>query len=315
MNQILQTALETGAVSNAYCISGVTVEAVRQEAAGFLHGLYCQTGDGCGKCPACKKLAAGSHMDVEIIEMPIVPKTHKSPPSKVEVFRHRLYDFAYMAAYEGGYKTVFIPEADELSVEMQNALLKVLEEPPKKTVFLLGVRGVRRLLPTILSRCIILNAGADGEVLIEGLDEKSAAIVLKAAGGDRFLAREYGAGYFDIRADMAALLQMLWSDKKPLLVQAEALLNKYKENLFTAVNIAQIYTADVINYKYGMDPDVMVNSDISDEIAGFAGVPDIRLAACVNGLMNFAAMRNRCPGWDFSMGVSGTLLSILEVTV
>ena len=59
--------------------------------------------------------------------------------------------------YQGPYKVYLIPEAEKMTVQAQNALLKTLEEPPEYAVILILTSSVESLLPTILSRCIVLN--------------------------------------------------------------------------------------------------------------------------------------------------------------
>ncbi len=62
-----------------------------------------------------------------------------------------------LKSYEGGYKVMIIWMADKLNIEASNKLLKLLEEPPSKTVFLLIAENQKNILPTILSRCQIIN--------------------------------------------------------------------------------------------------------------------------------------------------------------
>lgn len=77
---------------------------------------------------------------------------HKGGPNK-------LMDFLHQSATDGGRRVVIIDTADEMNTSVANSILKVLEEPPKDTFFLLVSHQPSRLLPTIRSRCRVLRCG------------------------------------------------------------------------------------------------------------------------------------------------------------
>ena len=87
------------------------------------------------------------------------PDIHRLAPEKksriisVEAMRQRLIAPMEMTSYQGGWKAGVVLGADRLKAEAANAFLKTLEEPPKKTLFLLLTERPEQLLPTIISRC------------------------------------------------------------------------------------------------------------------------------------------------------------------
>jgi len=96
-----------------------------------------------------------------------------------------------LKSYEGGYKVMIIWMADKMNVATANKLLKLLEEPPKKTVFLLIAENEDDILQTILSRCQILNFGALSEKVIgtalttrNGVEERTAMKIAHQAQGN-----------------------------------------------------------------------------------------------------------------------------------
>lgn len=96
-----------------------------------------------------------------------------------------------LKAYEGGYKVMIIWMADKMNTNASNSLLKLLEEPPQKTLFLLIAENEKEILPTIYSRCQVIhfNALADKEIanaLIENyqLPEEDAMTIAKSAQGN-----------------------------------------------------------------------------------------------------------------------------------
>jgi len=90
---------------------------------------------------------------------------HKGGPNK-------LMEFLHQSAADGGRRVVIIDCADEMNPSVANSILKVLEEPPKNTFFLLVSHQPSRLLPTIRSRCRILRCG------FLGADDVTAALAL-----------------------------------------------------------------------------------------------------------------------------------------
>lgn len=104
----------------------------------------------CGHCPSCKKLAAQSHPDFTAL----VPE-NKSNTVNVDQVRSMKLD-AYIAPHEAPRKVYFIPDAQRLRTEAQNALLKLIEEPPEAAYFIMTAPSRSNLLETVISRCTVL---------------------------------------------------------------------------------------------------------------------------------------------------------------
>lgn len=102
----------------------------------------------CGKCRACSLVRAGTHPDLFLTTLP-----DKKKNIAVEQIRKLKID-AYIRPQMSDKKVFVIDYADTMNPQSQNAILKVLEEPPGDTVFILQVRSRSALLPTILSRCV-----------------------------------------------------------------------------------------------------------------------------------------------------------------
>lgn len=121
----------------------------RTETALALAGaILCQRQEGemCGTCPQCRKVLAGSHSDVILIDGREDPEQFKVDPLR------RLRAGAYQSPSEGRAKVYIIAEAQRLLPPAQNLLLKIIEEPPEDTYFILTCDNKFRLLDTILSR-------------------------------------------------------------------------------------------------------------------------------------------------------------------
>lgn len=139
-----------GAPVHAALITGPQGVGKRTLAGLLAQRLFC-TGEGkmpCGQCPGCRKVISGSHADV-----------HRIPAQKrvgVDTVRE-LTAALSAAAYEGGYRAAIIEEAGAMTTQAQNSLLKTLEEPPARTVFLLTCVSVTQMLETIRSRCSVAH--------------------------------------------------------------------------------------------------------------------------------------------------------------
>jgi DNA polymerase-3 subunit delta' len=138
--------------------------------------------------PVFRRVAASGHADLVTIEREFDEKKGRLKTEiSVEAVR-RIHPFLRMTAAEGGWRVVIVDSADYLSTSSPNALLKILEEPPKKTVLILTTSQPGSFLPTIRSRCRMIhmeplaekNLGALLDKMAPGLatDEKSVLIRL-----------------------------------------------------------------------------------------------------------------------------------------
>ena len=151
----LKAAIETGNIRHSYMLTGEKGMGKKTMAEAFLLELFCtdkdENGGSCLRCPECRKILSNNHPDVIYI-------THEKPAViSVDEVREQLIDTVDIKPYEGGYKVYVIPEADKMSVQAQNAILKTLEEPPEYVVILLLVSDEHKLIDTVKSRVIREN--------------------------------------------------------------------------------------------------------------------------------------------------------------
>ena len=113
------------------------------------------TAESCGKCSDCIKLMSGTHPDLHIIG---------DAGNKVGVDDIRaVSDEAYLASNEADCKVFLLKNADLYNVQAQNALLKILEEPPEGVKFVLTASGTSSILPTVRSRLFTLHLSGLGK--------------------------------------------------------------------------------------------------------------------------------------------------------
>ncbi len=132
----------------------------------WARALLCESpladGAACGQCPACHWFDTGAHPDFRLLTLQEKPgkegETRMATAIEVEQARDTV-DFVQFSTYRAGFRVILVKPADCLNLAAANALLKVLEEPPLNTVFVLVSDHPRRLLPTLRSRCTRLDIG------------------------------------------------------------------------------------------------------------------------------------------------------------
>lgn len=165
----LQSAIKHDQISHAYLIQGEKLSGKRMIADIFARALQCECGRPedqasirpCNRCRSCKQAINGNHPDIIYV-------VHEKPNViSVDNIRQQVNGDIAIKPYSGTYKIYIIDEAEKMNVQAQNALLKTLEEPPEYAVILLLATRAEAMLPTILSRCVVLNTKPVSEDLIK----------------------------------------------------------------------------------------------------------------------------------------------------
>ena len=192
----LISARKKGKMSHFYLISGPVGSGRHTLADLIAAGMLCREPDGpCGVCRSCRKVLSHSHPDYITIDDP----EKKTVP--VDLIREARADL-FIRPNEGDKKIYLFPRAQDMGLPGQNALLKVLEEPPPYGVFLLLADNPDKLLPTVRSRCVELKLRALPEKLLREklrqefpqAEEAALAGALMRSGGYLGQARELMAG-------------------------------------------------------------------------------------------------------------------------
>ncbi|MCI5769516.1 MAG: DNA polymerase III subunit delta' [Dorea longicatena] len=262
----ISSAVENNRVSHAYILNGERGSGKKMLANLFAMTLLCETGDNepCGKCHSCKQAESGNHPD-------IIRVTHEKPNSiSVDDIRTQVNNTVDIKPYQGPYKVYIIPQADMMTPQAQNAILKTIEEPPSYAVFLLLTENAETLLPTINSRCVMLKLRNIKDTLIkkylmENLeipDYKADMCTAFAQGNmGRAIMLANSDHFNEIREEAVQLLKHISEMELNEIVAAVKNISVYKLEITDYLDIIMIWYRDVLLYKATKEIDKVVFKD------------------------------------------------------
>ena len=262
----ISSAVENNRVSHAYILNGERGSGKKMLANLFAMTLLCETGDNepCGKCHSCKQAESGNHPD-------IIRVTHEKPNSiSVDDIRTQVNNTVDIKPYQGPYKVYIIPQADMMTPQAQNAILKTIEEPPSYAVFLLLTENAETLLPTINSRCVMLKLRNIKDTLIkkylmENLeipDYKADMCTAFAQGNmGRAIMLANSDHFNEIREEAVQLLKHISEMELNEIVAAVKNISVYKLEITDYLDIIMIWYRDVLFYKATKEIDKVVFKD------------------------------------------------------
>ncbi|MCF8068649.1 MAG: DNA polymerase III subunit delta' [Desulfobacterales bacterium] len=281
--RILSTLIQNSAVPHALLFSGI--EGIGKRTCAMLFAMACNCGDlhskkntgetrsgqvpnnifsPCGNCKSCKRILSENHPD-------IIQVNPSGPIIRIAQIRELLETIS-MRPYEAQMRVVIISEAHTMNPESANALLKSLEEPPDRTIFILTTGQPTNLLPTILSRCQhirfnpLSNQGVEhlliNNIKIEPPIAKTVAILAKGSyikavtmTTDKWLRkRNWLLNEIDTLAE---------KPKNQILALAESLASN-KEALPDILLLLTTWFRDQLVYQ--SDPEKILNKDLTNRI-------------------------------------------------
>jgi DNA polymerase III subunit delta' len=280
---------EGGLNHHALLIQGRNGIGKRDFAYALAQSLLCEnldtkTHQACGTCEACHWFSQGNHPDFRLVEPASLQeesaeadsddsktsdKPDKKASSQIAIGQIReLEDFVSISTHRDGYRVIMLNPAEAMNANAANAILKMLEEPPANTRFLLVTSEPRRLLPTVISRCRRVEmAMPEKKVSQQWLAEQGIeqADSLLAQSGDAPLAAlkladgEYQAGR---REWLQGLAQ---GKSTPFMMLAEG---QQKQPLVQPVNWMQTWCYDLLAIKSGAQ--ARYNVDYTDALTKLA---------------------------------------------
>ena len=222
--------------------------------------------DSCGVCAACRKIQSGTHPDVHWIE-----------PAGAAIKIAQIRELAERVAlkpYEAKYRAIIMVAAHKMNPSAANALLKLLEEPPERTLFILTAPQPGDLLPTVASRCQQIRFNPVSRNTLRrvltsqhNVPEKEAGIIAALAGGSIKRATEMAQSDWMARRNwlIKQLMALSLKSVNRLLALAE-MLARDRDGLQEGLDMMQTWLRDLLVFQY--DREKMMNADLISLIPG-----------------------------------------------
>lgn len=261
-----QNALTTGKISHAYIINGEKSSGKEYIAKIFAMALQCEKGgqEPCQECRSCKQALSANQPD-------IIKVTHEKPNTiSVDDIRGQINNDVGIKPYSSPYKVYIVNEAERMTAQAQNALLKTLEEPPEYAVIILLTTNVNAMLPTILSRCVMLNMRPVKDELVKDflmkevqIPDYKAQVCVAFARGNIGKARLLATSeeFDNIKEDAITLLKYIQDMELTEVMAAIKKINEYKFDVNDYLDIMAVWYRDILLFKATNDANHLIFKD------------------------------------------------------
>ncbi len=315
--QHLKEAIKSGKVSHAYIFSGEDGAGKTLLANAFAMSLQCEDrkgqSDACGKCRSCIQTVSGNHPD-------IIRVTHEKISIGVDDVRIQINNDIQVKPYSGPYKIYIIDEAEKLTEAAQNALLKTIEEPPAYAVIILLTNNLNTLLPTVLSRCIILKLKAIDKELIKQflmseykVPDYQAELNAVFAQGNVGKAIKYASSddFIELKNEMLHLLKYIDEMELYEIIDGLKRISEKKDRINDYLDLMTIWYRDVLMYKVTRDLNLLTYKDEYLDITKQANVRSYEGIEKIIEAIEKAKIRLNA-NVNFDMAIELMLLTIKE---
>ncbi len=258
----LKNIIKSGRIANAYIFAGPSEVGKEFVAINFAKAINCKEFDDdcCDKCLSCRRINDGNHTDVRIIH----PEGTKLKIDQIRLLKKQ----ETYKAIEGEYKVYIIVDAEKMTIESANSVLKTLEEPSDKTVFILITQTYDSLLPTIRSRCQLIRFSlVPQKILQEGLmkypnmtESKAKWLTIHSQGKPGKALKIAGESKNENKDDLSLILSILTQRGKSNLMDV---FKKAEEisKLDNVIDDIISWCRDIILLKQGCPDEFLIHSD------------------------------------------------------
>ena len=286
LKEHFKTAVRHGKVSHAYIIEGEKGSGKKMLAEAFAKILQCEHGgeEACGECTSCIQMEHRDHPDV-------IRVIHEKPNViSVREMREQVVNTIDVKPYKGPYKIYIIDEAEKLNNAAQNAILKTIEEPPSYAVLLLLTTNRGAFLPTILSRCILLNVKSVPKQdvkkhLMESfhVPEEMAEFCAGYSMGNIGKAKDVALSeeFLEKRDFNISILQYIHEAEDFEIIEKVKILKKWKDTMEECLDIIVMWFRDILFMKVLAQNDNLIFKEYSSvlkkqsEMLTLEGIEDI----------------------------------------
>ncbi len=272
----LQNALTGKKVSHAYIINGEKFSGKEFIANVFAMALQCENDivKPCQECHSCKQALGANQPD-------IIKVLHEKPGTiSVDDIRTQINNDVAIKPYKSPYKVYIVSEAEKMTPQAQNALLKTLEEPPAYAVILLLTTNLNSLLPTILSRCVVLNMKPVADELVKKylmeqlkVPDYKAEVCVAFARGNVGKAKSLATSeeFENVKNEALALLKNIRDMELYELVAAIKKIGDYKLDVNDYLDLFAIWYRDILLFKATKDANSLIFHEEIQAIRKAAG--------------------------------------------
>ncbi|MCH5260087.1 MAG: DNA polymerase III subunit delta [Lachnospiraceae bacterium] len=259
----LRGAISTGKVSHAYIINGERSSGKEFIARVFAMALQCEKDEvePCGECHSCRQALSNNQPDIVYV-------SHEKPNTiGVEDIRTQINGDIGVKPYSSPYKIYIMNEGEKMTVQAQNALLKTLEEPPEYAVILILTTQLEALLPTILSRCVVLNMKPVSDVLVKkylmeelAVPDYKANICVAFARGNIGKAKLLASSeeFEKVKDEAITLVKYINDMEINEIVKAIKKISEYKFDVNDYLDILSVWYRDVLLFKATKDVNSLI---------------------------------------------------------
>lgn len=266
-----QSAIKLNKVSHAYLLEGEPGMGKKLIANTFAKVMQCEMHgvEACDKCQSCILYNGSNHPDVIHIH------ASKKTGIGVDDIREQINQDVYIKPYVFDYKIYIIYEADKMTVQAQNALLKTIEEPPIYVRFILLAANSYSFLPTVLSRCVVIKLKPQSQNIIAtyleetlGVPDYQAKFYSSFARGNvgRAILLKHSEVFQTMRDDMIIVMNTIAKSQKINVLDQVVLFEKYKEDKEEFLDLMMTWLRDLMILKSHSGDLMIIHSDKRNQL-------------------------------------------------
>jgi DNA polymerase-3 subunit delta' len=260
----------------------------------------------CGECKPCQLFSESSNPDFQELFF-------EGKSISVEEIREILKTIVIKPVYSK-YKVILINDADEMTLQAQNALLKSLEEPPEYLIFILTVKSSTAIAQTIRSRC--------QRILFPKLSDDEIKYILKSKYGERIVNKDFVVSYsdgvigtaikmaesgssFELRDSVIESVSKLLAGSKNDVFRIYELFEQNESNIDFIMQIMLLYFRDLLIYSKTRNSSLLINSDKKDMIISDADIGFTEIMNSINSVWD------ACKSLDYNVNYQLSIETLL----
>jgi DNA polymerase-3 subunit delta' len=268
----MENAFLRGKVSHAYIVEGEDGMGKKTLVKAFSKLLQCENPQGsrpCNHCPSCIQIESGNHPDIAYVR-----PTKKTGYGVTDV-REQIVKDIKVRPYQSRYKIYIIEQAELMTIQAQNSILKTIEEPPEYGLFFLISSNSHKFLQTILSRSVKMSLKPINTERIEyylieqyGMNHGQARVYGSFSRGNlgKALILKDSESFTIQRQNMLKCLDIFINGKEYDIIEIVQLFEGVKTDILDNIDILISLARDILYYHSTQDIDNIIHKDIESEI-------------------------------------------------